>query len=100
MFDHRAFKWIDAAAAAAIVVVLAGWLFKTPISARGWERRDLNDYSLNLRHSREVDASHVYPFGFTYPPPGVLMRLGFGFLGFELGGGLWIALSGVALLVS
>lgn len=91
---------MDAAAAAAIVVVLAGWLLKTPISAKGWERRDLNDYSLNLRHSREVDASHAYPFGFTYPPPGVLLRIGFGSLGFELGGGLWIALSGVSLLVS
>jgi alpha-1,2-mannosyltransferase len=100
MFDHKALKWIDAVAATMVLLVLTGWLLKTPVSAKGWERRDLNDYTLNLRHSREVDASHAYPFGFTYPPPSVLLRLGFGWLGFQLGGGIWIVLSGVSLLVS
>ena len=98
--SRTAIKAIDAVAAAAVLVIVAGWLLKTPVSAKGWERRDLNDYTLNLRHSHDVDATHVYPFGFTYPPPSVLLRLGFGVLGFELGGGLWIALSGVSLLAS
>jgi hypothetical protein len=91
---------LDAVAAIATLAILAGWLFKTPVKADGWRRGDLNDYTLNLRHSREVDATHAYPFGFTYPPPSVLFRLGLGALGFDLGAGLWIALSGVSLIAS
>jgi len=99
----RSGRWLrrlDAVAAAAVVVIATGWLLKTPDSAGGWARRDLNDYTLNLRHSDAVAQTREYAFGFTYPPPSVLFRVALGRLGFEIGGGTWIALSGISLLVA
>jgi len=97
---RRLVKLLDVAATVAVLAIVAGWLMKTPIHANGWARGDLNDYTLNLGHSREVADAHAYPFGFTYPPPSVLLRLGLGSLGFEIGGGLWIAASGLSLVVA
>ena len=80
-------KGVLLAALAAVVLPLA---LRTPLRG-GWERRDLNDFTLNLRHSRTVAETHRYPYAFLYPPPAVVLRLGLGALGFEIGGALWIA---------
>jgi hypothetical protein len=99
----RSGRWLrllDAVAAAAVVAIATGWLLKTPFSTDGWARRDLNDYTLNLRHSDAVAQTREYAFGFTYPPPSVLFRVALGKLGFEIGGGTWISLSGVSLLLA
>lgn len=95
--------WINllgAAGWAASVFFIAALLWKTPVAAGGWQRRDLNDYTLNLRHSVAVAETRDYPFGFTYPPPSALFRVALGKLGFELGGGLWIAATGISILLS
>jgi hypothetical protein len=93
-------KLLDAAGWAASVFFIAALLWKTPIAAGGWQRRDLNDYTLNHRHSVAVAETRDYPFGFTYPPPSALFRVALGKLGFELGGGLWIAATGISILLS
>ena len=80
-------KGVLLAALAAVVLPLA---LRTPLRG-GWERRDLNDFTLNLRHSRTVAETRRYPYAFLYPPPAVVLRLGLGALGFEIGGALWIA---------
>ena len=100
MDRRRLVKLLDVAAIVAVLAIVTGWLMKTPVHANGWARGDLNDYTLNLRHSREVADAHAYPFGFTYPPPSVLLRLGLDSLGFEIGGGLWIAATGLSLVVA
>jgi hypothetical protein len=56
-----------------------------PLRLGSWD-----DYEQALALSRELLASGAYPQAFTYPLPGVLLRVALGGLGLDVSGLLWV----------